>query len=710
VGRPQGPRATMSASYMGYDFAADSGSVSVGDVVTVFQSDPGGWALVQKSADDPMIWVPTDFIKSQKVEPTLLSNPEYGAAVSNEEEAPYAEVMRYGRDRLSTLSSLQNQAKGYVRPESIIADGSSPVYQEILEEENIYEEIDTNKHTAAPNADVTPAVAASSDPAVVLPESVRVWLESIGLAEYYPSFEAVPDYQALATCATIDEDDALNELCIADPKHVSTLVAAARTLQKQLQGAAGAPSAATPGTIETDPQTMAPPASVAKPTVRQIPQPPSRTSSLKPEPVSATAPDEAIECEPGTAAVALAPATPPLRVDMAPLYENHEVMTATSDADGDAGHAAAAPDAVASSPPSPPPLRPDMAPLVEVAYAVPAEVRVAAPALPAEATDEQPAEAEPAVYDHASPEPMYANLPMTGGPVDLTDQGTETVLARPAPPRHSVKQRTKFNMVGHPMLQALPDEQKVRGRGDSILSSQWESDDGDDASDGRVSPLIVSGPPPVITFDIPAPPPLEEAPAGEAAAEAAADGGGADTAAAGVVPQRQAKAPNAAPRPVSRVMNLPTNFGSGGGGGIQRGKKERASVQAIRNTKIASSNSVKDSIAAALAAGPQFVPTSGGLKSSDEPVAARRKPAEPKKAPPVAPRRKKKAEDVAKLEAQIMIEQRVLEGANKVLEAYAKKGKIPKKGKDANAYKKAELMARDALGRLQALRSALNDT
>lgn len=90
-----------------------------------------------------------------------------------------------------------------------------------------------------------------------------------------------------------------------------------------------------------------------------------------------------------------------------------------------------------------------------------------------------------------------------------------------------------------------------------------------------------------------------------------------------------------------------------------------------------------------------------------EQAVVRKNPAAPKAKPPVTPRRKHKPEELAKIENQIMIEQRVLDGANKVLEAYAKKGKIPKKGSDAETYKKAQLMATDALGRLESLREAL---
>jgi hypothetical protein len=55
----------------------------------------------------------------------------------------------------------------------------------------------------------------------------------------------------------------------------------------------------------------------------------------------------------------------------------------------------------------------------------------------------------------------------------------------------------------------------------------------------------------------------------------------------------------------------------------------------------------------------------------------------------------------------MLIEQRVVEGAKNVLDAYARKGKIPKKGNDADAYKRAQLLYQDALGRLEALRDAI---
>ena len=38
---------------------------------------------------------------------------------------------------------------------------------------------------------------------------------------------------------------------------------------------------------------------------------------------------------------------------------------------------------------------------------------------------------------------------------------------------------------------------------------------------------------------------------------------------------------------------------------------------------------------------------------------------------------------------------------------YARKGKIPKKGNDAEAYKRAQLLYQDALGRLETLRDAI---
>eukprot|EP00035_Acanthoeca_spectabilis_P025501 m.458687 g.458687 ORF g.458687 m.458687 type:complete len:726 (+) comp21564_c0_seq1:221-2398(+) len=723
----------MGKWYMGYDYDADGVSFKVGQFVNVLQSEAGGWALV-KTADEAMVWVPTDFIKVADADPVMESNPEYASMdqvaqqTAANPDPTYDTVVNYGRQRLHTLSQLQAQASAYSTPTDI-----GPVYEEIPEnKEGIYEEIAEVKRR-----DVGPSqsAATTASPAATAaaggegpPGSVQGWLESIGLERYADTITAIPHYNTLEACSTIDEDDALNEFCISDSRAVSALVDAARKLKATLAAAAQSP----PQTATAaNPTPQSTPAVAAAPQAKKKPPPPGRTTSLQPAATPSPPPPAAV-VQPPPGAVEEEPAA--VEVELPPPVEQVEQVVEVTEAaappppppvprEDEVGlviepeeslyenvelngpdpilYDAASP----GGPPPTPPLRADMQPLdpsmVGTAAPPPADTAPSTVDETAEVEIQDNDEGQPGTdFDAENPEgtvtgyedgadDIYENTPGA-----VRSNSVAAVHANlPAGPRKSVKQRTQANMFSHPMLQTPSSS----GRHDST-SSQWSlptnDDDDDDGSETQVvkatnhdaeGPLPT--PPTVATFNVPAPPPPRPVPSNRLSVVA--------------------EAPDDTPAPASRgVPKVATKAAPQMRSNIERGAKERASIQALRKSKVDTSG-VKNSIAAALAAGPQFVPTSGGLKSSNEEAMVRKNPAAPKAKPPVTPRRKHKPEELAKIENQIMIEQRVLDGANKVLEAYAKKGKIPKKGSDAETYKKAQLMATDALGRLESLREAL---
>lgn len=525
---------------------------------------------------------------------------------------------------------------------SIVAE--SPVYEEIDDnyKEGIYEEI-----AEVRRRDPVPVAAAAATPAAAIPpqasesqlhESVQTWLESIGLVSYYEALTSIQRYQTLEGCTQIDEDDALNEVCISDSRDVKTIVAASRELGVQLKAAA----ATTPPLQKVaQPAATAPPAVAAAitppppepPLARELadttptkktkppPPPPGRTTSLQPPPAAdvpvAVAPEP--EVPPAIAVDAtLPPADTPKTVLSIPTQAD-VLHINTHDTQPDiAPLSLPDPDHVgcdtASSggPPPTPPLRPTMAPLAPnmvgadpwVDAGTP-PVEAAALPLQKEVTDSDQQPAAPAVA-LVQEDDIYENTP---GSAVRSGSSSAVHASLPKGPRQSVKQRTKDNMKAHPMLQT-PDHEGPGPRHDS-MNSQWSVEDNDADTLDSDAGIVDSPPPPVITFNVPPPPPPATPPPRSAAVRLSIVTESPDESAVASPPKAATKPPTARPAPAA--ARLPPARG-----GITRSGNERASVQAIRK-RGADTSGVRDSITAALAAGPQFMPTSGGLKGSDEP-------------------------------------------------------------------------------------------